>query len=186
MGFLYKGSSNNASLIRFLCTEWKHQKYRSKLRNRTMFLAFEEECWMLNENTAVEVTALRCNHEEADTRLLLHAKSAAEDISGAVVIVCEDTDVFVLAVACAKDDIDAPLYQKRGTASRTRYVNITEISHVLGPEMCKSLPGLHSFTGCDTVSAFAGKGKLTALKKVRQTSEFQSTFKDLGTEAEVQ
>ena len=31
-------------------------------------------------------------------------------------------------------------------------------------DVCHALVGLHSFIGCNTVSAFAGKGKLAALK----------------------
>ena len=121
-----KGSRNKMNLIHFLCREWRHQQYRTKLLNRKMYLAFDEECWLLTQSAVVEVLSLRCNHKEAYTRLLLYAKSAAEEVSGAVVIVCEDTDVFILALACSNNGIGAPVYQKRGTISRTRYVNITE------------------------------------------------------------
>ena len=34
--------------------------------------------------------------------------------------------------------------------------------------MGKSLPRIYAFTGCDTVSSFAGKGKLKAYKKVQE------------------
>ena len=34
------------------------------------------------------------------------------------------------------------------------------------------LPGLHAFTGYDTVGAFAGKGKDKALKLVKKNNEF--------------
>ena len=55
-------------------------------------------------------------------------------------------------------------YMKCGTATRTRYISIRKVSDVLGKDICHALPGLHAFTGCDTVSAFSGRGKLGALR----------------------
>jgi hypothetical protein len=51
---------------------------------------------------------------------------------------------------------------------------------MLGSEVCRSLPGLHAFTGCDSVSAFAGKGKLAALKIIKQNKSFQNLFQQIG------
>ena len=47
--------------------------------------------------------------------------------------------------------------------------------------MCKALPGLHSFTG-NTVSAFAGHGKLAAFKLLKTVTSFQDLFKLLFTD----
>ena len=38
-------------------------------------------------------------------------------------------------------------------------VSLSEVSSALGPGVCKALPGMHAFTGCDSTSAFAGKVK---------------------------
>jgi len=35
------------------------------------------------------------------------------------------------------------------------------MARALGPEKCLALPFLHAFSGCDTVSSFAGRGKRT-------------------------
>ena len=53
---------------------------------------------------------LRCNHEEADTRIFLHAKDASQS-KDAVVIICENTDVFSIAISKA-DIIGVPIYKK--------------------------------------------------------------------------
>ena len=45
--------------------------------------------------------------------------------------------------------------------------------------MCKALPGLHAFTGCDTVSAFAGKDKTRALTMLTANAEFKEAFAQL-------
>ena len=69
---------------------------------------------------------LRCNHEEADTRIFLHAKDASQS-KDAVVIICENTDAFSIAISKA-DIIGVPIYMKGGTQNRTRFVYITDIS----------------------------------------------------------
>ena len=51
--------------------------------------------------------------------------------------------------------------------------------------MCRCLPGVQAFTGCDSVSAFAGKGKLTTLKLARQNPSIQVLFQRVGMEWEV-
>ena len=47
-------------------------------------------------------------------------------------------------------------------------------------DLLNALPGLHSFTGCDSVSSMAGKGKATALKLMMTSSKFVTTFVHLG------
>ena len=47
-------------------------------------------------------------------------------------------------------------------------------------DACRALIGMHAFTGCDTVSAFAGKGKAKALKSLLSNKMDQDTFFKLG------
>ena len=44
---------------------------------------------------------------------------------------------------------------------------------------CLTLPVFHAFTECDTVSAFAGRGKKTAWKNWKSFSEVTSAFNQL-------
>lgn len=46
--------------------------------------------------------------------------------------------------------------------------------------MCKGLIGLHAYTGCDTVSAFAGKGKVNSVKILKSDKYTQDAFAQLG------
>ena len=127
-----------------------------------MYLAYDEKCFKVTTENVGEVPHLRCNHEEADTRIFLHAKDTSQS-KDAVVIIYKDTDVFSIAVS--KEDITGvSIYMKRGTQNRTRFVDITDISTNLGSDLSQSILGIHAFTGFDSFSAFAGKGKVTALK----------------------
>ena len=62
---------------------------------------------------------------------------------------------------------------------------MTSIADALGHKVSISLPGLHAYTGCDTVSAFAGKGKLTALKILKANEQYQNLFAGLGANIDV-
>lgn len=172
-------SSNKNSLIKFLVAEWKHPQYRQLLHGKTLYMTCEETCYKLTKEKCEEVTELHSTHEEADTRLLLHALHASNAGSKSVIITAEDTDVMVLCLAFQKD-ITCPIYQKCGTQNRTRFVDITKLVGSIGYGMCDSLIGLHAFTGCDTVSAFAGQGKLKALKMLKKDTSYQDTFSLLG------
>ena len=43
-----------------------------------------------------------------------------------------------------------------------------------------SLIGLHCFTGCDTVSAFAGKGKIKPFNLMKTNADYVDIFASLG------
>lgn len=55
-------------------------------------------------------------------RLVLSAKLALDDGYAAVVVNSEDTDVFILLV------LDAKLYQRCGTQTRTKLVDIGKVA----------------------------------------------------------
>ncbi len=49
----------------------------------------------------------------------------------------------------------------------------------MNPTQCLTLPVLHAFTGCDTVSAFAGRGKKTAWATWKSFPEVTDAFNEL-------
>ena len=67
-----------------------------------------------------------------------------------------------------------------GTKNRTRYLDITKIFKTLGSGVCDALVGMHAFTGCDSISAFAGRGKTTAFKLLKSDKTHQEVFNQLG------
>ena len=96
----------------------------------------------------------------------------------------DDTDVFMLCLAF-KSFIPSTVYMKCGTQARTKYIDITRVVQRQGTELCRCLPGLHAFTGCDAVSAFSWKEKLSALRLTKRYVKFRELFQVLGTEWEV-
>ena len=57
---------------------------------------------------------------------------------------------------------------------------------IMNPTQCLALPVFHAFTGCDTVSAFAGRGKKTAWATWKSFPEVTDAFNELlGMSSEV-
>ena len=101
-----------------------------------------------------------CNHDEADSRMLLHANHAT--LCGHLIRTV-DTDVVVLAVSVAETvGPEYELWLAFGTGKHFRYLAAHKTSIGLGPKMAQALPMFHALPGCDTVSSFVGHGKKTA------------------------
>ena len=158
---------NKKAFTEFVVMEWRRDKYRTKLTGKVLFVTCESDCYGITSQAANIVEELNSTQEEANTRLILHAAHAARSGYKAVVVASEDTDVFLLCLAF-KCFIPASMHAKCGTQTRTRYVSISSVVGAVGGELCKCLIGMHAFTGCNTVSAFAGRGKITALRLVKQ------------------
>ena len=73
-----------------------------------------------------------------------------------------DTNVVVLAVTSAQRLNIFELWIAFGAGKGFRFLACHEIARALGPDQCITLPIFHAFTGCNTVSCFAGRGKRTA------------------------
>ena len=103
-----------------------------------------------------------CTHEEADTRMLLHALSSSNEGHKKILIRSSDTDVLVLAVSLFQKLSLEELWIASGTGKHFKYLPVHEISASLGPVKSKGLLFFHAFTGCDTTSSFLHIGKRTA------------------------
>ena len=57
--------------------------------------------------------------------------------------------------------------KRRGTQICTRFFVVGKVAKALGHNICDALIGVHVFTGCDTVSACAGRGKIRIFKHLK-------------------
>jgi hypothetical protein len=121
-----------------------------------------------------------CNHEEADTRLLLHAADGSVKGHSSIMIKTVDTDVVLLAVANVHKMTIDKLWISFGAGTHLRYIPAHSIATVLGPDRCEALPFFHAVTGCDTVSSFAGRGKPTAFETWKAYPEITPVFRSLS------
>ena len=70
--------------------------------------------------------------------------------------------------------------------NKRRLLNVNDIVSSKGSELCDILLAFHSFTGCDTISAFVRCDKVAPLKVLEKRGQFLSTFRRLGQNIEIQ
>ena len=66
--------SNKTEVVNFIVSEWKKPQFTFRLGSKVMFVTQGSKCWKLTATCSSAVPELECNHEEADTRMVLHAK----------------------------------------------------------------------------------------------------------------
>jgi len=146
--------------------------------NKTLVVAggFQREDEVQTSNHELDIQQLAANHEEADTRLVLHCVHTNAE---SVVVSARDTDVLVLLVAHFHKMACTKLWMKAGTAKRQKYIPVHEIRQVLPftQPVFEALIPFHAVTGCDTVSYFAEHSKKTAWKVFTTDNHL---IKDLG------
>ena len=122
---------------------------------------------------------MESDHEEADTRLLLHAHHVSTNYPQ-VIVQSPDTDVAVICVhkysvmSCQK------LWFLTGVKNRRRYIPIHDIVSAIGPDICKVLPALHALTGCDSTSTLRGIGKKTSFRKLLRAKNHHTNISQLA------
>ena len=108
---------------------------------------------------------MSCTHEEADTRMFVHATDGAEHGMNKILLRTVDTDVVVISIRMAQKIGCDCIWFAFGTGtspSTCRYLDATAMAQALGDAKCGGLPAFRALTGCDVTSPFAGKGKCTA------------------------
>ena len=125
------------------------------------------------------------SHEEADTRMLLHAvhlSSTCERIT----VRCDDTDVLVLLLYyVSMGMLGTSVYMYTGhnttTRDRRRYIPVCSIADRVGKDLCQNLPAAHALTGCDTTNSFFKIGKRIAYSKlIEHVKARPDIFKKFG------
>ena len=135
------------------------------LDGRQLFFVCGEECICLASSNGILVEArpeedLFTSQEEADTRMILHCQQIATSV---IIVRSPDTDVMVLLSKFLKIISQTILFDT-GMGNKRRLLNVNDIVPVKESDICDVLPAFHSFTGCDTTSAFVRRGKVAPLK----------------------
>ena len=115
-------------------------------------LKIQERCFLFFfSNVENNVSHLRDNHGEADTRILLNQGYAR------LVIECRDSDVLLLLLELA-NQLSQEIWMKSGTTKKPCFVQVLDMN--IPAEILKSLLAFHPGTVCDTTSQFTSRGSL--------------------------
>lgn len=96
-------------------------------------------------------------HEEADIRLLLHAKDAEMSGYDRVTLKARGTDILILALS-HRSKLSKELWMSDG--NDLKFIPVHAIS-LPDPLISENLLAHQAATGCHTTSQFARKGKKT-------------------------
>jgi hypothetical protein len=121
-----------------------------------------EDPTIVTSSIGKNVLHLHSSHEEADTRMLLHAADAKELGYHRLIFKCRaNTDVLVLLVC---KDLGQDVWMWAGTYNKPMMIPIHDIRASLSTSIIKSLPAFHAITGCDFTSQMGSYGKKSAWK----------------------
>ena len=184
-------AGNKASLAAFVCDFLLAKSPRTLLEGQQLFLAggFKDGQVVIcvEKNRSFEALDLFSTHEEADTRLVLHATDIhLRKSHERVIIRCDDTDVLVILLFyCSKNMLPGLVYMHAGHGgqhtNRERFVPVHTLRCHLGDTMCQALPAMHTITGCDTTCSLFKIGKKTAFNKLQQHAEKWPILATFGT-----
>ena len=124
---------------------------------KVIYSTYGKDVILPAQRTNLELLA-PCTHEEADTRLMVHALDAASNGYKRLKIRSDDTDV-VLAIAIANTLPADEVWVTYGTGKNVHPAHTVATSL---DQKASVLLMFHALTGCDTVSFFGGRLKKTA------------------------
>ena len=122
-----------------------------------------------------------CNYEEADRRILLHVRDALDKEGRSVFVRTVDKDVLVILIAqfhmLPSTWSGLSFCVAFGMGKNFQLLSVNTICEYLGKQKSSALPFFHAFTGCDTTSAFLGKGKKSAWEAWKAYPEATEAFR---------
>ena len=125
-----------------------------------------------------------CDHEEADTRLVVLLVDAVRGGHTNFLVRTVDTDVIVIIIGkffyLSSMNPSLNIWVAFGKGKHFTYLHINSICTVLGKDKSLSLPVFHSFTGCDTTSGFFGKGKKIAWEAWKCNPQLTTASADIA------
>ena len=101
-------------MTQFIVNEWK--SLGNLLRNIELYATYLLELFRVIQNTTEKMHELTNNHQEAGTRILLHARHATLSCEE-IIVSTPDTDVFLIMLLTILD-INIKLYMLTGTGSK--------------------------------------------------------------------
>lgn len=175
---------NKEQLIQVMLDTWSSDTFSPILHGHDMTLICQGKAYHLcsdGKSTArEEIASLESTREETDARVILYCLYAKESGFKYVCVRSPESDIFFILLHHVNQTKGLEVLFETGKRNKRRCINVTRAALSLSPLICNAYLGLHAFTGCDSTSAFKGKGKVKAIHLVKKHQHFQELFKKLG------
>lgn len=181
------------AFVKFLINDWTKQDRKTLIHNKTIRIN-HDKCHIFKVNeTSLSIESsedqnLTSEHAEADSKIIQHAcnfyQTNSENIAikSVIKIRASDTDILVIMLGNMHEMLNKQneVWMDCGVGQSQRLINITKMYQTLGADVCKALPGIHAFSGCDFNSCFYRKGKIKPLQLMMDNPVFCKAFIDVG------
>ena len=170
MNRFWSSAENKVRLQQFFI-KWITETYKDQ---KTVYLGGSHlgdltACLMVSGGNNKYIRLLKCDHEEADDRIMFHInQNVVVDHFQRVIVASADTDVFV----CLMDhfsnwtDYDIKeLWMLSGQGRSSRAIPLHQLVNTMDSTVIEVLPAVHALSGCDTTS------KIGTKKSAFQTAE---------------
>ena len=128
-------------------------------------------CLKLHNGIVQSLHLLKCNHEEADDRIMYHVNHAvAIDNFTRMIVASADTDVPVCLMyhfSRWKQFNLKELWVLGGQGTTRRAVPVHNLVAAMDPRVVNVLPAVHSLSGCDTTSKVSRKKSTLKVASLR-------------------
>ena len=133
------------------------------------------------KTSSVKIPALKSTQEETDSQVILYCMYAREKGFQYVRVRSPDTDILFILLQYAADLLHGiTVLFETGKGSKRKCIDVSDLAASLTPSQTSALIALHAFIGCDSTSAFKGKGKVKPIKLLK-SDKYIDAFSKLGT-----
>ena len=123
---MLSSNSNKNKLTQFIVNEWK--SLGNLLGNIELYATYLQEVFRITQNTTEKIHELTSNHQEADTRIILHTRHASLSHEE-IVVSTSDTDVFLIMLSMIPD-MDIKWCMLTGTGSKRRIIDMNAVDDI--------------------------------------------------------
>ena len=143
-----RDNDNKTDIFNFLADKIE------QMPSPNMVIVTKEDNVLSNHTISLECVS-PCSHEEADTRIFVHARHAAQEGSKSLLVKASDADIPVIAIS-AMPTLQAIGLQQLWNVFRqgrnVRGIPAHKLHRSIGPAKGSGITFVHAFTGCDVVS----------------------------------
>ena len=168
-----RDSMNKKELFAFLTSKVAQFSWPP---DKAVYVTSEQGVVSIGDNSAMQ----NCNHEEVDTRIVVHVLHALTHGAKTILVRTVDNDVVVTLAGTFHDLVAtqplADIWVAFGMGKNYRFYHINAICASLGEPQSRALRVFHSFSGCDTISSFNGKGKKSVWQAWQAYDDVTETF----------
>ena len=160
-------SADNKVKLELLLRNWLKEYYKHQniqglkiVFSQVVGASVSASSEFISDGKLSEILCLDSSIEEADIRIIPHCLDSVKSGLMRLVILSNDTDVFVVSMYFANHFKSLGLKElwfRAGKGDKIRFIPLHVLVSSVGQSMCDVLPAVHALTGCDITSKFGTK-----------------------------